>query len=183
MDKDSALDLALDHVATAGVRTLSLTALAQRAGVSRATVYRMFSGRADLLGQLAAREMRFMALAGMAAIDADAPTADVAADMVLFALDHLRHHKGLTRVRELDPESLLSLLMTHRGDRVNVIELVTTYVEPVMSDPRHGPHLAMPPRQAAEHLVRLVLSHFLSESRIIDDAALAAAAARAVCQP
>jgi AcrR family transcriptional regulator len=182
VDKDEALTLALRHVAAEGVRTLSLTALAERAGVSRATVYRMFSGRADLMAQLAAREMQFMVVAGMAELDLTAATAQVAADLVTFALGYLRRHRGLNRVRELEPESLLTFVITHDGAQLNVIELVISYVEPVLADPRHRPQLAMPPRQAAEHLVRLVLSHFLAESRNIDDAALGAVAARTVCR-
>jgi hypothetical protein len=77
---------------------------------------------------------------------------------------------------------LLNLLIIHHGDNV-VIEFVAAYLEPVFGAPRHRHRLALPARQSGEHMVRIVLSHFLSPSRSTDDESLATAAARAVWLP
>lgn len=183
MDKDALLALALDHIAAEGLRTLSLTGLAERAGVSRATVYRMFSGRADLIGQLAAAEMKAMTLASLGAVAIEAPTAQVTSDLVIFALGYVRGHAALGRLRRTDPESLLTLAISHDAEQVTVIELAAAHLEPMLALPRHRVNLAMTPIQAAEYLVRIVLSHFLSESRGLDDRTVAAAASRAVRLP
>jgi AcrR family transcriptional regulator len=185
MDKDQGRDtviaLALEDIETRGVRALSLPGLASRTGLSRAGIYRMFSGRDDLLGQLAAREMPAMVEAAMTEVDTDVATPDLVRGMVLFALSYLRRHRALNRIRELEPDALLPLVITRADTAQTAIELIASHVAPVLADERHRRELVLPAGPAAELLVRIVLSHFLSESRCSDDASVAAAAARAVC--
>lgn len=181
MDKDTVITLALEDIESHGVRGLSLPELATRTGLSRAGIYRMFAGRGDLLGQLAAREMPAMVAAAATEVDVTGDTPDVVRDMVRFALAYVRGHRALNRIREVDPDALMSLVITRTDAELTATELIGSHVAEVLADDRHRIRLAMPAREAAEFLVRIVLSHFLSESRCSDDTAIAAAAARAVC--
>ncbi|MFD0804447.1 helix-turn-helix domain-containing protein, partial [Streptomonospora algeriensis] len=54
----SLLDAARESIAIFGVRRLTLTDVARRAGVSRPTVYRRWRDMDTLLGDLLTREMR-----------------------------------------------------------------------------------------------------------------------------
>src|SRR6266487_4666297 len=70
------LDTALDLVGRHGLAELSMDELAARAGVSRATLYRLFPGKAALFAELVRRFSPFEPIAAVLQTMSDRPPAD-----------------------------------------------------------------------------------------------------------
>ena len=125
--------------------------------------------------------MAKLVLAAQTGVDFGADTTELAADLVRFALNYLRGHRALGAVKDDDVDELLGLVVPHAGTETSVIDLVSQTVAPVLAIEPHVSRLLLTPRQSAEVLVRTVLSHYLSPDSMLDDDAVATAAARAVC--
>ncbi len=123
-----------------------------------------------------------MLTAAADAIDFDAGTPALAAALVRFALDYLRAHRALGAVRDHDVDQLLRLVVPHAGADLTVIDLVARTVAPVLAVEPHAGRLRCQPLQAAELLVRTVLSVYLSPSDALSDDEIATAAAASVCR-
>ncbi|NJC72093.1 TetR/AcrR family transcriptional regulator [Planosporangium thailandense] len=140
-EEDALLDAARAGILAVGLRRMTLTDVARRAGVSRMTIYRRWPDMTALVGDLMTREWGALTRAamdiavgdrGVGAADytargargsgADAGSGDDAGDArrrlvtaVVAAVRALRHHPVFRRIVELDPEVLLPYLVDRRG--------------------------------------------------------------------
>lgn len=84
----------LDDVGFSG---LLMDAVAERAGVSRATLYRSFPNKSELIGALARSRASLGLLAKALTGTADQPPAEVLPAMMTAAMPHLLANRGLLR--------------------------------------------------------------------------------------
>ncbi|AYF75317.1 TetR/AcrR family transcriptional regulator [Nocardia yunnanensis] len=173
------MDAALEMIAESGLDELTLSAVARRAGVSRATAYREFGDKDGLVTALTRREIGEMIAAGYQEFDVFAPMPQLARAATLFAIRYLRKHAAFTYIRVHEPAWLLNVAISHDGSEVNLIEMVGALLTPLLSV-RRTDALALTPAQAAEVAVRTVLSHVLIERSHLTDEQVADAVARAV---
>jgi AcrR family transcriptional regulator len=153
---DRILDAALTCVARVGSAKTALDDIAREAGCSRATLYRHFPGKHQLLAAAVAREAD-RACAALVAQAAAAPTlADAAATVVCEGVRTLVRHRALQFVVAVEPEAILPHISFDHGDAF-LAEAATRLA------PAFAPYL--PPERAArlaEWLVRLGISYLCS---------------------
>lgn len=168
---------ALQLIAESGLDSLTLSQVAERAAVSRATAYREFGDKDGLLSAVAQQEIATMTFAILGAVDLGAEPGNVVPAVVTAALGYLRSHAAFTYVRENEPHWLLRAGLTVGDHRMNLVQTVASLVAPTITA---GPALALDPLQAAEVVVRTVLSHTLIEGSALDDQQVAEAVVRAI---
>jgi AcrR family transcriptional regulator len=89
------LETALDLVGRQGLAELSMDELAAAAGVSRATVYRLFPGKAALFAELARAFSPFEPIAGVLDAGGDRPPAEVIPAVARAVASAMDGHMGL----------------------------------------------------------------------------------------
>jgi AcrR family transcriptional regulator len=145
-------------IARVGIAKTTMEDAARAAGVSRATVYRLFpGGRDELLRETVGWEMtRFFA--GLGEELGRAPDfAAFLARAIPFARDQLVHHEVLQKVLETEPDRLMPLITVEQH---RVIEFIAAYFLPLLERDRadgivrDGVDLA----RAAEYVARMALS-------------------------
>lgn len=166
-------------IADSGLDALTLSQVAERAGVSRATAYREFGDKDRLVAAVAQHEIAAMLTAALAAVDMKAEPTAIVRSTVLFALSYLRSHPAFTYIRHHEPHWLLNAVLVVGETPMNLVQTVAAMVAPVMGDPTEG-RLALAPVQAAELVVRTVLSHTLIERSTLTDDEVADAVTRAI---
>ncbi|MET9216744.1 MULTISPECIES: TetR/AcrR family transcriptional regulator [unclassified Nocardia] len=170
---------ALALIAESGLDSLTLLAVAERAGVSRATAYREFGDKDGLVAAVGRGEIAAMVAAAYGAIDLFAPLPEVVRSATLFALAYLRKHPAFGYIRSNEPGWLLGVAVQHGDAELNLVEMVAALAAPLIAA-RAGDGLALPPAAAAEVVVRIVLSHALIEHSALTDEQIADTATRAV---
>ncbi|MET7771158.1 helix-turn-helix domain-containing protein [Nocardia sp. NPDC005366] len=176
---DALLDAAATLIAESGLDGLTLSAVAEHAGVSRATAYREFGDKDGLVAAVGRNEVGRMVAAAYEAIDLSAPVPEIARAATLFALRYLREHRAFQYVRVNEPAWLLTIAIPHGDSELNLVETVATVAEPLIAA-RADTGLALTPRQAGEVVVRTVLSHALIHGSGLTDEQVAETAARAI---
>jgi AcrR family transcriptional regulator len=157
------VDAALRCMARWGIRKTTLDDIAREAGVSRATVYRVFPGGKDRVV-----EVVFCHEAGRVfhAVDADLRSAETLEDLLVTGISAILRvavgHEVLASVIRHEPELVLPHFAFHQLDRV--LAFATTLC---------GPHLSrfMPDddvRPAAELLARVVLTYGFRPATWVD---------------
>ena len=127
------MDAVLDLLRTERLRDLTLEDVADRARVSRQTVYRHFGSRDGLLRDVVLREEQRLAEHARAAV-AEVTTLDAAVVASVTALlEGVREHPLIDRLIADDPETLLPFLALGQGPVLSsavtiVAELVRTYL-------------------------------------------------------
>lgn len=127
------MDGVLEILRTQRLRDLTLEDVADRAGVSRQTVYRHFGSRDGLLREVVLREEERLADRARAAV-ADETTLDAAVVAAVTALlEGVREHPLIDRLIADDPETILPYLTLGRGPVLStagtiVAELVRMYL-------------------------------------------------------
>jgi AcrR family transcriptional regulator len=162
------LDAALAVYEEFGLRRTSIDDVAKRAGLGRATVYRRFPQKGDLIAAVGMREVeRFLAV-----VDVEISKAANAEDRMIegfvAVVRGLRKHTLLNRLLSSEPEALLPGLTLDGGP---VIALARDYlVTKIRADQQAG-HLAeFDPEPLAEMLARLMHSIVLTpDGRIPTD--------------
>jgi AcrR family transcriptional regulator len=95
MVRSRVLDTALDLVGRHGLAELSMDELAARAGVSRATLYRLFPGKAALFAELVRRFSPFEPIAALLETMGDRPPAEVIPAVAHAMATAMEGHAGL----------------------------------------------------------------------------------------
>lgn len=173
------LQAAVRLIAERGLDSLTLSQVAARAGVSRATAYREFGDKDGLLAAVAQREIQTMIAATLEHVDMDADPATIVRSTVLFAMRYLRAHGAFAYIRDHEPHWLLNAVLLVGETRTDLVQTVAAMVAPVMTRP--GAALpSLPAVQSAELVVRTVLSHSLIERSTLTDEQVAEAVTRAI---
>lgn len=174
------VDTALEMMAEIGLEAITLTDVARRAGVSRATAYREFGDKDGMVGAVANAEVGRMVAAAYQAVELFAPLRELVYHSTLFAIDYLRRHPVICRVRDHEPAWLLNVAIDHEGSKLDLVEAVGAATVPLLASRADVAELAVEPAQAAEIVVRTVLSHTLLPRSGLTDEQIGAAAVRAV---
>ncbi len=177
------IDAALTCIARVGLAKTTLDDVAREACCARATVYRCFPGKQQLLAALVQREVTAL---GAGVVDA-AAAGDTLGDAVTLAITTaartLTNHRALAFVASYEPELLLPYLAFEREDAVlrAAGALVAPAFERFLPTARATPFLVdstlRPPPVAAlsspclrlgEWIARITLSYLCSPSESID---------------
>nr|CRL69905.1 TetR family transcriptional regulator [Mycolicibacterium komanii] len=171
---------ALELISESGLDRLTLSQVAERAGVSRATAYREFGDKDGLLGAIAEQEIGAMIAATLAAFDPEADPSAQTAAVVTTTLRYLRNHRAFVYIRDHEPHWLLDAGMPVGNDRLNLVRTVAAMVAQAIPD---SDQLVLTPVAAAEVVVRTVLSHTLIEDSALTDEEVAEVVSRAITRP
>lgn len=112
---DRLLDAARECVIDIGWKRTTLTDVANRAGVSRMSVYRTYTDMGTLFAELMTREWTLVVADVMARIDESSPWDERLARGVADSVTALREDALFRRALDLDPEWLLPYLLERRG--------------------------------------------------------------------
>jgi AcrR family transcriptional regulator len=146
-----------------GLAKTTLDDIAREAGMSRATVYRLFPGGKDTVVRAAvAAEVDAVSRELEARTAGRVDVEDILVEMVTYATDVLRHHPALQYLLTHEPEQVLPHLAFGQLD---VLLAAATAVAAPLLEPHVGTGDA--PR-AAEWVARLVLSYALAPSDWFD---------------
>lgn len=157
-----------------GLRRTSLDDVARQAGISRATLFRRFSSRGELLGAFTLREaQRVISHIDSQITSLASPEAQMTSGFVAF-IRFARDHPLLTRLLETDPEQMLPLITTAADP---ILALGRGYAETMFRRAQaDGAQLTAEPEHLAEIIVRLAHSLVLTPRSTLplDDTQLAA---------
>lgn len=154
------LDAALAEYLEHGFRRTSVDDVARRAGLGRATIYRRFAARDEIVQAVLLRETRRF-FADIAAATAELP--DVADRMVegfVVGLRNAREQPLLQQILANEPESSVPFLTTRGGPAMAVLRefLLQQYLDCVPADEQQE----RKPEEVAEILTRLFISLVLT---------------------
>jgi AcrR family transcriptional regulator len=153
---------ALDCFLSFGVRKTSLTDVADRAGVSRATAYRVFGDKNGMIRAVVEAEVTRFLVELDEAVVWDAALADALERAIIFTLSYLSGHAVLQRLIANEPEQLTDVVVPKPGEPSLVQVLLPAVVERFVRT--HHTFLRVPIDQAAEWLLRMSISMLLSPS-------------------
>jgi AcrR family transcriptional regulator len=164
--RDGLLDAAYAVFERDGVAEGTMTAVADQAGVGRATLYRHYAGKDVLVLALVLREARRLFALLDAELGADDDPASLLRRGLLSAIRYLRSHTLLRRVLREEPESILPLLTVRAAPLLEAaVEFATPYIERAVKARRMPP---THPQLAAEWAARVLLSLLLTPSVVLD---------------
>jgi AcrR family transcriptional regulator len=161
------LDAAVERFTRFGIRRTTMDDVAAAAGVGRATLYRRFAGRDEIVRASVTREMaRFVTNVHGAVRDLDDPGEQLVEGFVTI-LRAAREHPLLNRLIETEPEYLLPFLTTQGGP---VLAMCRDYLAgQLAAAQRAGTMVAdLDPSVVAELVVRLSQSLLLTPTGVID---------------
>lgn len=146
-----------------GRAKVTIDDIAAEAGVSRATLYRMFPGGRDVLFEaLRVRRLEAFFTDLRAAVDGAADLTDLLVRTVVHATRELRSDERLGAMLAAEPGEALSDLTVEGLPRV--VRMATVFLTPMLD-----PHLARGDAARLVDLVaRLVISYFLAPSDHVD---------------
>lgn len=175
---DDLVQATLALIAHDGIDSLTLSKVAAQAGVSRATAYREFGDKDGLLSAVAQDQIQNMSAYIVSCVDLQAHPSAIISGVVLAALRYLRNHRAFAYIRDHEPHWLLQAVLTVQNNRMDLVQTVASSIAPAIA--ATNPRLAVSPIQAAEILVRTVLSHSLISNSTLTDSEVADAARRAI---
>ncbi|MEV6558188.1 helix-turn-helix domain-containing protein [Nocardia sp. NPDC051756] len=171
---DRILAAAQEEFELVGIRRSSMSDIAKRARLGRATVYRHFPGKENLVEAIGGREM--MAVFGRvdAALANSENAADAVVQLAVVSARELRENRLLNKLLATEPEEVYSYAATSGGAalavaRVFLVQHLGTLAAPDLPDDAHL-------EKAAEIMVRLAATQLLIPDGVIpyrDDTAVA----------
>jgi AcrR family transcriptional regulator len=169
--EDRAVEGTLVCVARHGLAKTTFDDVAREAGCARATLYRYFGGKRQLVRVTVAREAARIAAAIRGAAEAESTLEDAVVAMVVRSAQELRAHEALQFLFAFEPEVVLPHVTFDAGNRF--LAAAGAAVAPALE--RFVP--AGRADRGGEWLARVVLTHAVSPSSTIDLADEAAARA------
>jgi AcrR family transcriptional regulator len=160
--EDRAVQAMLACVARHGLAKTTFDDVAREAGCARATLYRYFGGKRQLVRLTVTRESARIAAGIRDAAGAEPTLEDAVVAMVVRAAQELREHDALQFLFAFEPELVLPHVTFDAGNRFLVA--AGSAVAPALT--RFLP--AERAERAAEWLARVVLTHAVSPTSPID---------------
>jgi AcrR family transcriptional regulator len=146
-----------------GLAKVTIEDIANEAGVSRATLYRMFPGGKDVLFEaLRVRELEDFFTRLSAHLDGATDFEDLVVRCVMHATHELRNDQHLSLMLASEPGDTLGQLTVDGLPRI--IRVATMFIAPLVDG--YLPHEAA--GRLVELLSRLVISYFLAPSDHVD---------------
>ncbi len=109
------IDAALEEMAVHGPSRARMAAIAQRAGVSSATLYRRFAAKQDLMQAVTLREVeRYINAMSEVAIKQDTAE-ELVVECFAFGLEYLQDNIIIHQLIDAEPELVLPMLTTGAG--------------------------------------------------------------------
>ena len=146
-----------------GIHKVTIDDIANQAGVSRATLYRLFPGGKDVLFEaLRLRELEDFFTRLTARVEGAIDLEDLLVRAVVAATHELRDNRHLSNMLASEPGDTLSQLTVEGLPRI--MRVATVFLAPLVD-------LYLPRRDAArlvELLSRMVISYFLAPSDHVD---------------
>jgi AcrR family transcriptional regulator len=177
--EDRAVRATLACVARHGLAKTTFDDVAREAGCARATLYRYFGGKRQLVRITVLREAARIAASVRRAADAEPTCEDAVVAMVVCAARELRDHEALQFLFAFEPEVVLPHVTFDAGNRflVGAGSAVAPALERFLPAERAD--------RAGEWLARVVLTHAVSPTSPIDltDEAAARALVRDLVLP
>jgi AcrR family transcriptional regulator len=171
--RERILDAAFDSIEDFGLSRTTVEDVAQRAGLSRQTVYRYFPSKDALIVSLVEREEEGFIAGVRDAIEGHDDLGPAIAEGVRFVLRFAREHPLLDRLVTTDPQAFLPYLTT--GGLPVVIRAREAMVELITPRAPHLPVDAL--RGALDAATRSIVSYVLTPSERPDDVVAADLAA------
>jgi AcrR family transcriptional regulator len=157
------VDAALECIARQGTAKTTVDDVAHGAGVSRATVYRVFPGGKDeLLAAVAETEMARLFSALGARMGAADDLSDVLVIGIVEAVTRITHHPALTYMVAHEPDVVLGHLAFDDANRL--LGTAARFISPFLirwMDPEEA-------ARVAEWATRIVLSYCIAPSKEMD---------------
>src|SRR5258705_5413350 len=160
--EERAVRATLACVARHGLAKTTFDDVAREAGCARATLYRYFGGKRQLVRITLVREAARLAASVRDAGDAEPTFEDAVVAIVVRAARELREHEALQFIFAFEPELVLPHVTFDAGNRFLVgagaalAPALTRFVPPKRAE------------RAGEWLARIVLTHALTPSSPID---------------
>ncbi|HMS76412.1 helix-turn-helix domain-containing protein [Gordonia sp. (in: high G+C Gram-positive bacteria)] len=167
-------------VQNVGIGSMTLAAVAREAGISRATMYRRFASRDELLSALIIAELDALENVVRGRLRfADQPRETIQM-IVREVLDYNANNVMLQAALRIDGADLLPWLI--RGpDRPTIVDIVTERVLAYVGQSPLAAHLSPTPESAVEFMVSAIYAELLSPARHLSHAQLSNYIADAVC--
>ncbi|GAA1723470.1 TetR/AcrR family transcriptional regulator [Fodinicola feengrottensis] len=153
---DAALAEYLDH----GLRRTSVDEVARRAGLGRATLYRRFASRDELVQAVLVRESRRFFAAINDAVESLPTIAERLVEGFVVGLRTAREQPLLGRLLQSEPEFLLPFLTIHGGPAIAIARQFMA--DQYRRSPEYRANTEVDPDEFAEILVRLSMSLVLT---------------------
>jgi AcrR family transcriptional regulator len=160
--EERAVRATLNCIARHGLAKTTVDDVAREAGCARATLYRYFGGKRELVRITVAHEAASIAADIRVAGDAESTLEDAVVAMSVRAARDLREHQALQFVFAFEPELALPHVTFDAGNRflagagAALAPALTRFVPPERAE------------RAGEWLARVVLTHALSPTSPID---------------
>ena len=156
------LDAALTCIGRVGLAKTTLDDVAREAGCARATVYRCFPNKQQLLSALVVREADALRDAVVSATALSETLGDAITGVITTAVDALRAHPALAFISTHEPEVLLPFLAFEREDAVlrTAAALVAPAYTRFLND--------VDATRLGEWIARIALSYLFSPSENFD---------------
>jgi AcrR family transcriptional regulator len=148
------LDAAVECLLIGGFATGRLhSAIAQRAGLSRPTVYKYVGDQEAILDAVLQRELAIFLGELQTVLDRAFPSGGQISDVIVFVVWHAREHRLLQAALRQIPERVLPWFTIHAHEVIAQLEpMVTPYVEDYLGQSD------IPPRVLIDALSRIALS-------------------------
>lgn len=156
--RDDLLAAAARRFVEVGLRRTTMEDIAREAGAGKATLYRHFSNKSDLIDALLVSESERLRRRLARAYEAEDGVLPGLEAAFVAGLRFLVEHPVLTRGRDEEPGMLLERVAAHRGPLVDAS--LDWFDDVVRQGMASGEIRRVDPRWAAEVLVRLMLSWF-----------------------
>jgi AcrR family transcriptional regulator len=166
--RDQVLDAALGLFIEFGLRRTTMEDVAHQAGIGRATIYRRFGDKHQLVQAVILRECQQQLALIEQHLNAIETTIDVLLEAFVLAVTRAHRHPLLVRLLSSEPDTILPYLTTELPDVTSYTRL---YLAAQISKAQAMGQLSTrPAEQMAELLLRLIQSLVLSPIGVIDPA-------------
>jgi AcrR family transcriptional regulator len=162
---DRILAAAAELVGRQGDQQTTMTAIAQKAGVGRATVFRRFGSKQEILDRALMRELRTLALGLQeSAANAETPAAAMIECFVL-SMRAMQRRPLLRRLAKLEPEKLIAFIRLRRPPVLALWRSMYTSILETFDMPEADP---LERSALADMLIHLTLGYSVVPESSID---------------